>query len=521
MTKLRMMTALLPIWFFAMAGSVSLQAEVAAVPESSQTTEESKADDAKPTGLGSDQADGPYGAVLAPDMPVGAVVVPAVEGALAKALGSHGTDTVFYLKSGVHTENGEMRPKAGSVFVGEAGVILDGKNVTPRCFIHDTGVLPYTASARRYVVTLRNLVVRNYCSADQECALMAPDSGQGWTRALSDPGDRNGWLLEHCTFSSNRAGGACLGSASTARSCLFADNGQLGVKACGRNVQLLACRSTRNNVDRKFNYFWEAGGTKFWCVKDLLVDGGEYDHNGGFGLWFDYVWDGNVVKNASFHDNLRPGISIEMAAGVEVTGCRLSRDDLDGLSGEIPAAFRPWDKSPKSGPDLWSGEIMLFNACAAGTYVDPDTKVSYSFSSKTWIHGNTIVDGGGGILCQYQDRASIDPMNQGQGSDNGPVAGLVGIVVEDNTIACRAGRAAIVTTLPNRDYQDASGSWGPIPTAQAQVQYEGTLFRLNRYPGNATFRVPKAAATGGSNNIWDWNDRADIDFAKWRSLGKL
>lgn len=164
---------------------------------------------------------------------------------------------------------------------------------------------------------------------------------------------------------------------------------------------------------------------------------------------------------------------------------------------------------------------MLFNACAAGTYVDPVTKVSYSFSSKTWIHGNTIVDGGGGILCQYQDRGGIDPTHQGQGSNNGPVAGLVGIVVEDNTIACSAGRAATVTTLPNRDYKDASGSWGPIPATQAEAQYQGPLFRLNRYSGSVIFRVPKAALTGRSTNIWEWNDRADIDLAKWRSQGKL
>ncbi|MHC4085584.1 MAG: right-handed parallel beta-helix repeat-containing protein [Planctomycetota bacterium] len=463
---------------------------------------------------------GSYGATLVPKMPVGAVVVPAAEGALAKAINSHGTDIVFYLKAGIHNGNGEMRPKAGSVFVGEAGAILDGGNATAKCFIHDVGVIPYAASAPRYVVTLRNLVVRNYSSADQECAVMIHDSGQGWPRALSDPADRNGWLLEHCTFTSNRAGGAYLGSASTARGCLFADNGQIGVKACGRNVRILTCRSTRNNVDRKFNYMWEAGGTKFWGVKDMLVDGGEYDHNGGFGLWFDYVWDGNVVKNASFHHNLRPGLSIEMAAGVEVTGCTFSNDDLDGLSGEIPAAFRPWDKSPKSGPDLWSGEIMLFNGCAVGTYIDPATKISHSFSSRTWIHGNTIIDGGGGILCQYQDRGGVDPRNQVQGSKNGPVAGLVGIVVEDNTIACNAGCAAIITTLPNRDYKDASGSWGPIPAAQAEAHYKGPIFRLNSYSGRVIFRVPKAALAGGSTNIWEWNDRVDIDLVKWRSLGK-
>jgi len=451
---------------------------------------------------------------------VGAVVVPAETGALARAIGSHGTDTVFYLKAGVHLENGEMRPKAGSVFVGAPGAILDGENTTAKCFIHDGAVIPYTASAPRYVVTLRNLVIRNYCSADQECALMVHDAGQGWARALADPGDRNGWLIEHCSFTANRAGGAYLGSACMARNCLFADNGQIGVKACGRNVRLLHCRSTRNNVDRKFNYMWEAGGTKFWGVKDMLIEGGEYDHNGGFGLWFDYVWDGNVVRNASFHHNLRPGLSIEMAAGVEVTGCTFSHDDLDGLSGEIPAAFRPWDQSPKSGPGLWSGEIMLFNGCARGTYLDPATKISHVFSAKTWIHHNTIINGGGGVLCQYQDRGGVDPRKQVQGSQNGPTAGLIGIVIEDNTISCDAGCAAIITTLPHRDYQDASGSRGPIPAAQAEAHYEGPIFRRNRYAGKITFRVPKAALMGKRADIQAWNQREDIDLAKWRALGK-
>jgi hypothetical protein len=146
--------------------------------------------------------------------------------------------------------------------------------------------------------------------------------------------------------------------------------------------------------------------------------------------------------------------------------------------------------------------------------------VSYSFSSKTWIHGNWIIDGGG-ILCQYQDRGGINPAKQGQGSTNGPVAGLVGIVIEDNTISCSAGRAAIITTLPNRDYKDASGSWGPIPAAQAEAQYQGPIFQRNRYQGTVTFRVPKAALAGGSDDIWQWNDRVDIDLVKWRSLGKL
>jgi hypothetical protein len=69
--------------------------------------------------------------------------------------------------------------------------------------------------------------------------------------------------------------------------------------------------------------------------------------------------------------------------------------------------------------------------------------------------------------------------------------------------------------------KDETGSWGPIPANQAQVHYQGPVFRLNRYSQDATFRVLKAALTGGSTDIWDWNERADIDLATWRSLGKL
>ena len=466
---------------------------------------------------------GTYGATLAPPKPAGAVIVPASKGALAAAIASHGTNTTFFLKAGVHTGNGEMRPRAGSAFIGEAGAVLDGENVAPRCFKHDPGVIPYSASAPRYVVTLRNLVIRNYAPPDQECAVMAEGTGRGWQRVLSDPADRNGWLLDHCTFTANRAGGAFLGSASTARNCLASRNGQLGFKATGRRVRFLACRSTANNPARTFNYFWEAGGMKCWNVKDLLIDGGEYDHNGGFGVWTDYAWDGNVIRNARFHDNLRAGITVEMTIGVEVTGCTLSRNDADGIAGTIPSAFRPWDKSPKSGPDLRTGEIFLFNASGTGTYVDAATKAAHPFTGKTRIHGNHIRSGNGGVLCLYQDRGGINPLGaQMQGSRNGPVSGLGGILVENNEIACVAGYAAGVNTLVNRDYKDAAGSWGPIPAAQAKTQYQAAVYRRNRYSGSRlTFCVPKAAATQGGSaaSVWDWNERTDVDLAKWRALG--
>ncbi len=462
-----------------------------------------------------------YGATLAPAQPAKAIVVPASRGALAAAIGAHGSNTTFYLKAGLHTGNGTMRPKAGSVFVGQAGAILDGEKTTPHCLKHDPGVIPYSPTAPRYVVTLRNLVIRNYVPADQECAVMAEGTGQGWQSVLSDPANRNGWLFDHCTLTSNRAGGAFLGSASTARNCLASHNGQLGFKATGRKVQFLNCRSTGNNTARKFNYFWEAGGMKCWNVKELLIDGGKYDHNGGFGVWTDYAWDGNVIRNASFHDNMRAGISVEMTVGAEITGCRLSHNDTDGIAGVIPAAFRPWEKSPKSGPDLWTGEIFVFNGCAAGTYVHPSTKVSYSFSGKTWIHGNRISKGNGGVMSLYQDRGSIDALGaQMMGSQNGPIAGLKGIVVEDNDIHCSAGYAAGVNTLVNRDYKDANGVWGPIPAPQAQAQYQAPAYRRNRYSGTLRFVVSKAALSNGSPNVWDWNDRAEVDLTKWKALGK-
>lgn len=74
-------------------------------------------------------------------------MVPASQGALAAAIKSHGTNGTFFLKAGVHNGNGVMQPKAGSVFVGEAGAILDGGNTTTRCFFHDPAVIPYSVTA--------------------------------------------------------------------------------------------------------------------------------------------------------------------------------------------------------------------------------------------------------------------------------------------------------------------------------------------------------------------------------------
>ena len=153
------------------------------------------------------EAPAAFGASLTSSVPDGAVVVPASSGALAAMIDSHGAGTTFFLEAGVHTVNGVMRPKAGSVFVGEAGAILDGGNDTTHCFVHDAGLLADSDRSPRYVVTLRNLVIRNYASADQECAVNIPDTGQGWSKVLTDAGDRTGWLLDHCTFTSNRAGG--------------------------------------------------------------------------------------------------------------------------------------------------------------------------------------------------------------------------------------------------------------------------------------------------------------------------
>lgn len=462
-----------------------------------------------------------YGATLAPRKPPRAVVVPAAPGALAEALRTHPPNTTFYLLAGRHTGNGEMRPKPGTVIIGQRGAILDGEDTTPHCFVHDSRVIPYSPNAPRYVVTLRNLVICRYATPDQECAVMADSTGQGWMSVLSDPGDRSGWLVDHCTFSENRTGGLFLGSASTAQHVLARRNGQVGFKATGRGARFIACRSTENNADCRVNYFWEAGGMKCWNVKDLLVEGGEYDSNGGIGIWLDYTWDGNVIRRVYCHDNRRAGISIEMTAGALIQECTLSRDDIDGLSGAIPAAWRPWDQSPRSGPDLWQGEIFIFNGSGSGTFVHPATKQEYRFNGQTRIERNRIRDGGGGILCLYQDRGSIDALGaQMQGSRNGPVAGILGVVVAGNDIECTRGYAAAVNVLAHRDYRDASGSFGPVPMDQVRAQFEGVVYRNNRYRGNPRFCVPKAAATGQGTSVWDWMARADVDLGRWQALGK-
>jgi hypothetical protein len=105
------------------------------------------------------------------------------------------------------------------------------------------------------------------------------------------------------------------------------------------------------------------------------------------------------------------------------------------------------------------------------------------------------------------------------GSQNGPAAGLAGIVVEGNSIHCSAGYSAGVNVLANRDYKDAAGSWGPIAEEEAAAQFRAPVFRNNRYSGVLRFSVPAAALKAGGG-VWEWNRRATTDLAGWRSLGK-
>ena len=91
--------------------------------------------------------------------------------------------------------------------------------------------------------------------------------------------------------------------------------GQLGIGVGGARV---AGNHVHDDGTEGFDPGWEAGGFKA-VTHDVVVEGNEFDHNAGSGIWFDIGSSGIVIRDNRVHDNLRVGIFVEISSDVRVT----------------------------------------------------------------------------------------------------------------------------------------------------------------------------------------------------------
>ena len=224
-----------------------------------------------------------------PTPPDGAVVVEPVDGEVQRQTAAHPRGTTFWLAPGTHTlgedEYGQIMPKAGNVYLGAPGAVVDGRGLNRYAF---TGDAPD--------VVLRNLTVQHFVARRDE-GVVNHDSGDGW-------------VIEHNTIQNNKGAGLMAGARQRVVGNCLRDNGQYGMNAYKdgplSDLVVTGNEIAGNNVDD-----WETqtpgcgctGGVKFWSVDGADVRDNWVHANRGAGLWMDTNNNDFLIEHNLFEYN--------------------------------------------------------------------------------------------------------------------------------------------------------------------------------------------------------------------------
>jgi parallel beta-helix repeat protein len=219
----------------------------------------------------------------------------------------------------------------------------------------ELSVTPLAIGGSAQGVIVRNLIIEKYAPAAQRAAIEFYDG--------------RGWLVSNVTARWNHTIGLTFGPEARVEGGSFSHNGQVGMKGTGEG-------SIVDEVEIAFNNYagydpgWEAGGTKFYRSRGLVVRNSCIHHNYGHGLWtdidnVDVLYEGNKVFM-----NRDDGIKHEISYDATI------RNNTVAYNGH---GFDVW---------LWGSQILLQN------------------SEKARVYRNTVVvsDGGNGISVIHQDR---------------------------------------------------------------------------------------------------------------------
>jgi parallel beta-helix repeat protein len=285
--------------------------------------------------------------------------------------------TVFVLRSGVHRLQ-TVVPKSGNAFYGEAGAVMSGarlltsftregsywvatgqtqqgpvvgvcKPTSPRCsspeelFIDNVRLrhvaslsavgpgawfFDYAAdkiyigedptgravetSVNRYAfhgpatnVTIEGLVIEKYANPAQQGAVFGYSSRD--------------WVVARNLVRWNHGGGIQTGHGMKVQGNVVINNGQLGISGSGDNVLVEDNEIAFNNVSG-FDWFWEAGGSKWVKTNGLVVRRNFSHHNHGQGLWTDIDNINVLYENNTVEDNELGGIFHEISYRATIRG---------------------------------------------------------------------------------------------------------------------------------------------------------------------------------------------------------
>jgi hypothetical protein len=142
-----------------------------------------------------------------------------------------------------------------------------------------------------------------------------------------------GSVVEGNEIRLNHGTGVGVQSSGTLRDNHIHHNGQLGMAASGANVLVEGNEVAYNNY-AGYNWFWEAGGSKFCFTSDLVVRGNHAHHNRGPGLWTDIDNIRTLYERNRATGNLGAGIKHEISYDAVV------RDNV--LEGNVETDYPGW-----------------------------------------------------------------------------------------------------------------------------------------------------------------------------------
>jgi hypothetical protein len=242
---------------------------------------------------------------------------------------------------------------------------------------------PFAFGGAAHDVTIENLIVENYASADQQGAIGNHAEGKGWRMH----NDEVRW---------NHGVGVAMPPYSEVHDSFIHHNGELGMGA-GTGGGTFERNELAFNAWNGTDCNWECGGAKWAQVTEWFVDDNYVHDNQGPGLWADIdskqmAFDGNRIE-----DNLLAGISYEISNSAIISH--------NSFKGNGAAAFN-WG---------WDGQVQVQNSWGVQVY-----------RNTLALDGTR---GGNGIIIIQQNR----------GQEHMPK----GNTVHDNDITMAGGEGAV------------------------------------------------------------------------------
>jgi hypothetical protein len=283
----------------------------------------------------------------------------------------------------------------------------------------ELGTAPLAFGGDAADVVLQDLTIERYASDAQHGAIDA--------RAA------RGWRVLGVTARCNHGAGLAFGPGTLVDGGSFSHNGQLGIAGTGASSIVEAVEIAFNNY-AGYNPGWEAGGTKFWQTRGLVVRNCCIHHNAGPGLWadtdnIDTLYDGNQVFM-----NAKEGIKHEISYAAIIRNNRVTGNATGGRDN--------W---------LWGAQILVQN------------------SSNVDVHNNSVE-----LARQFGNGIAVIDQDRGTGA-YGPWRAINNSIHHNTIVHCGPnGQNGVVTdTGDARFWREAGNSfdWNTYVVADGTFEY--------------------------------------------------